>query len=146
MTTVLDWKGVPESMSSNPEYKINPRIEVQQTTSGERPLYAKRIEAGTLWSAIFSTSKSTQRNIFMTHIVLSQVVASISELKRNPMGTVAAGGGLSVAILNRNEPAFYCVPAKEYEALMNRLEDLELLALCKERENDPTIKVSIDDL
>ncbi len=34
----------------------------------------------------------------MTHIVLSQVVASISELKKNPMGTVAAGGGLSVAI------------------------------------------------
>lgn len=62
------------------------------------------------------------------------------------MGTVAAGGGLSVAILNRNEPAFYCVPGKEYEAMMNRLDDLELLALCKERENDPTIKVSIDDL
>jgi len=82
----------------------------------------------------------------MTHIVLSQVVASISELKRNPMGTVAAGGGSSVVILNRNEPAFYCVPAKAYEAMMNRLEDLELIALCKERENDPTIKVSIDDL
>nr|WP_180205451.1 type II toxin-antitoxin system Phd/YefM family antitoxin [Pseudomonas sp. SbOxS1]NYU05553.1 type II toxin-antitoxin system Phd/YefM family antitoxin [Pseudomonas sp. SbOxS1] len=82
----------------------------------------------------------------MPHIVLSHVVASISELKKNPMGTVAAGGGLSVAILNRNEPAFYCVPAKEYEAMMSRLEDLELVALCKERENDPTIKVSIDDL
>ena len=59
----------------------------------------------------------------MTHVVLSQVVASISELKKNPMGTVAAGGGSSVAILNRNEPAFYCVPAKEYEAMMDRLED-----------------------
>lgn len=82
----------------------------------------------------------------MTHIVLSHVVASISELKKNPMDTVAAGGGRSVAILNRNEPAFYCVPAKEYEAMMERLEDLELIALCKERENDPTIKVSIDDL
>ncbi|QXE10265.1 MULTISPECIES: type II toxin-antitoxin system Phd/YefM family antitoxin [Pseudomonas] len=82
----------------------------------------------------------------MTHVVLSNIVASISELKRNPMGTVAAGGGQSVAILNRNAPAFYCVPAKEYEAMMNRLEDLELIALCKERENDPTIKLSIDDL
>jgi antitoxin StbD len=29
---------------------------------------------------------------------------------------------------------------------MTRLDDLELIALCKERENDPTIKVSIDDL
>jgi antitoxin StbD len=82
----------------------------------------------------------------MAHIILSQIVASISELKKNPMGTVAAGGGQSVAILNRNEPAFYCVPAKEYETMMARLEDLELIALCKERENDPTIKVSLDDL
>ncbi|MFJ4193416.1 type II toxin-antitoxin system Phd/YefM family antitoxin [Pseudomonas sp. NPDC089534] len=82
----------------------------------------------------------------MTHIVLSQVVASISELKKNPMGTVAAGGGEPVAILNRNEPAFYCVPAKAYEAMIERLEDLELIELCKERENDPTVKVSIDDL
>ena len=99
-----------------------------------------------LWSAIFSTSKSTFGNTVMPHVVLSQVVASISELKKNPMGTVAAGRGASVAILNRNEPAFYCIPAKEYEALMNRLDDLELIALCKERENDPTIKVSLDDL
>ncbi|CAI8811782.1 hypothetical protein EMIT0P265_240007 [Pseudomonas zeae] len=29
---------------------------------------------------------------------------------------------------------------------MTRLDDLELIALCKERENDPTIKVSLDDL
>ncbi|ROM97853.1 type II toxin-antitoxin system Phd/YefM family antitoxin [Pseudomonas brassicacearum] len=82
----------------------------------------------------------------MTRIVLSRVVASISELKKNPMGTVAAGEGLSVAILNRNEPAFYRVPAREYEAMMNRLEDMELVALCHERENDPSIKVALDDL
>lgn len=86
------------------------------------------------------------RKTFMPQIVLSHVVASISQLKRNPMSTVAAGRGLSVAILNRNKPAFYCVPAKEYEALMSRLDDLESVVLCKERESDPTIKVSIDDL
>jgi antitoxin StbD len=27
------------------------------------------------------------------------------------MATVAAGEGMAVAVLNRNEPAFYCVPA-----------------------------------
>ena len=82
----------------------------------------------------------------MASPVLAETMASISELKRNPMGTVSAGDGGAVAILNHNEPAFYCVPAKEYEAMLSRLEDLELVALCKERENDPTIKVSIDDL
>ena len=107
---------------------------------------SKAFAPDVLQGVIFSTSKSTFGNTLMPHILLSQVVASISELKKNPMGTVAAGRGLPVAILNRNEPAFYCVPVKEYEALMNRLDDLELVALCKERENDPTIKVSIDDL
>ncbi len=46
----------------------------------------------------------------MVHVVLAEVTASVSELKKNPMGTVAAGEGAPVAILNRNEPAFYCVP------------------------------------
>ena len=59
----------------------------------------------------------------MAHQILSETAASISELKRNPMGTVAAGEGFPVAILNRNEPAFYCVPAKIYAAMLERLED-----------------------
>lgn len=82
----------------------------------------------------------------MANIVLSQVVASISELKKNPIGTVAAGGGFSVAILHRNQPAFYCVPAREYEIMMDRLEDMELVTLCQERESDPSIPVVLDNL
>jgi antitoxin StbD len=62
----------------------------------------------------------------MAHQILAATTASVSELKKNPMGTVAAGEGFPVAILNRNEPAFYCVPAKAYEAMLDRLEDLEL--------------------
>jgi len=42
------------------------------------------------------------------------------------MATVAAGEGMAVAVLNRNEPAFYCVPARAYEELMDLVEDLEL--------------------
>jgi antitoxin StbD len=84
----------------------------------------------------------------MTHIVLAQTTASVSELKKNPMGTVAAGEGFPVAILNRNEPAFYCVPAKTWEALMDRIDDLELNALADIRLNDgqAIVKVSLDDL
>ena len=33
---------------------------------------------------------------------------------------------MAVAVLNRNEPAFYCVPAKAYEELMDLVEDLQL--------------------
>ncbi len=82
----------------------------------------------------------------MTHTLLAETTASVSELKRNPMGTVAAGEGFPVAILNRNEPAFYCIPAKTYEVLMNRLEDLELNAIADARQGQAEIEVSLDDL
>jgi antitoxin StbD len=84
--------------------------------------------------------------LYMAHTVLAETTASVSELKRNPMGTVAAGEGAPVAILNRNEPAFYCVPAKAYEALLNRLEDLELNAIADARQGQAEIEVSLDDL
>lgn len=84
----------------------------------------------------------------MANIVLAEVAASVSELKRDPMGTVAAGEGFPVVILNRNEPAFYCVPVKAYEALMEKLEDIELNALAEARMSDgkPHAKVRLDDL
>ncbi|MDP9837983.1 antitoxin StbD [Neorhizobium huautlense] len=82
----------------------------------------------------------------MVSIVLAEITASVSELKRNPMGTVAAGDGAPVAILNRNEPAFYCIPAKAYEAMMDRLEDLELNAIADSRAGEPVIKVALDEL
>lgn len=82
----------------------------------------------------------------MVSTVLAETTASVSELKRNPMGTVAAGEGAAVAILNRNEPAFYCVPAKTWEAILDRLEDLELNALADARADEPIVRVTLDDL
>ncbi|EGW23812.1 type II toxin-antitoxin system Phd/YefM family antitoxin [Methylobacter tundripaludum] len=82
----------------------------------------------------------------MAHIILAETSASVSELKKNPMGTVAAGEGFPVAILNRNEPAFYCIPAKAYEALLEKLEDMELNAIADARENQAEIEVNLSDL
>ncbi|MET4492192.1 type II toxin-antitoxin system Phd/YefM family antitoxin [Bradyrhizobium sp. LA7.1] len=82
----------------------------------------------------------------MASLILAEMTASVSELKRNPMGTVAAGEGAPVAILNRNEPAFYCVPAKAYEAMMDRLEDIELNSIADARKDEPVIKVTLDEL
>ena len=81
----------------------------------------------------------------MAHQILATTTASVTELKKNPMGTVAAGEGFPVAILNRNEPAFYCVPAKAYAALLDRLEDLELNAITDAREGQTVHKVTLDD-
>jgi antitoxin StbD len=65
--------------------------------------------------------------------MLAHTVASITDLKKNPMGTVQAGGGDVVAILNRNEPAFYCIPAERYEAMLDMIDDLKLVQEVKER-------------
>ncbi len=82
----------------------------------------------------------------MTARILTEVAMSISELKANPMKAVASGHGLAVAVLNRNIPAFYCVPASVYEALLDKLDDMDLLVLAKQREKEPSIKVSLNDL
>ena len=82
----------------------------------------------------------------MPYQILTDVAASISELKANPMKVVASGNGLPIAVLNRNEPAFYCVPAKAYEAMLDLIEDIELLEIVKARAKEETVKVSIDDL
>jgi len=81
-----------------------------------------------------------------THPILADVSAGISELKKNPMAVVRQGDGAPVAILNRNEPVFYAVPAKAFELLMDKLEDMELAAIIEARKDQPEIEVNIDDL
>ncbi|GHX87230.1 type II toxin-antitoxin system Phd/YefM family antitoxin [Vibrio cholerae] len=82
----------------------------------------------------------------MTTRILADVAASITEFKANPMKVATSAFGAPVAVLNRNEPAFYCVPASIYEIMMDKLEDLELLAIAKERLSEDSVSVNIDDL
>lgn len=81
----------------------------------------------------------------MPHIILSDISASVSELKKNPMATVNAGEGYPVAILNRNQPAFYCVPAELYEQILDALDDSELVKLVNQRSQQKLIDVDLDD-
>ncbi|MGO1502967.1 MAG: type II toxin-antitoxin system Phd/YefM family antitoxin [Marinobacter sp.] len=82
----------------------------------------------------------------MTHPIYTEITASISELKKNPMAAVGAGEGFPIAVLNRNKPAFYCVPAAVYEAMLERLEDQELAKLVESRRSEQNIPVSLNDL
>ena len=82
----------------------------------------------------------------MTTQIYTNVAASISELKANPMKVVASGEGLPIAVLNRNEAAFYCVPAEAYEALMDLVEDKELSEIVNARLGGAAVKVDLDDL
>jgi len=87
-----------------------------------------------------------EEGVDMPHTILASVTASVSELKRDPMGTVAAGEGFPVAILNHNEPVFYCIPAKTWEAMVERLEDIEDNALADSRAKEKVVKVKLNDL
>ncbi|NHB93957.1 type II toxin-antitoxin system Phd/YefM family antitoxin [Photorhabdus cinerea] len=80
----------------------------------------------------------------MANIILSDTSASISELKKNPMATVNAGAGYPVAILNRNQPAFYCIPAELYEQILDALDDQELIRLVNERRGQVLVDVDLD--
>lgn len=80
----------------------------------------------------------------MPNIILSDTSASISELKKNPMATVSAGDGFPVAILNRNQPAFYCIPADLYEKILDILDDQEIIKLVDERSNQKLLDVDLD--
>lgn len=71
---------------------------------------------------------------------------SISELKKNPSAVIEDADGFPVAVLNHNKPAAYLVPAAAFEAMMEKLDDIELARLVKERENQPTVRVALDEL
>jgi antitoxin StbD len=58
----------------------------------------------------------------------------------------AAGGGMAVAVLSRNKPAFYCVPAKAYEELTDLVDDLKLSHLADARlpDRQEPVRISLD--
>lgn len=48
----------------------------------------------------------------------SNLITSITDLKKNPMAVLNGSHGQAVAVLNRNKPVFYCVPVEVYEELV----------------------------
>ncbi|WP_421180248.1 type II toxin-antitoxin system Phd/YefM family antitoxin [Aeromonas enteropelogenes] len=83
----------------------------------------------------------------MDYQILSETAASITELKRNPIGILKKGNGSAVAILSHNKTAFYCVPADLYAYYVELAEDAELNRKADERMDSlDRVNVSLDDL
>jgi len=78
--------------------------------------------------------------------IYARASVSISDLKKNPSRIINEAEGAPVAILNHNKPSAYIIPAEAFEALMERFEDYNLAQLVKEREKEPTVKVSLNEL
>jgi antitoxin StbD len=79
-------------------------------------------------------------------LLYTNASVSISELKKNPTAVIEEADGFPVAVLNHNKPAAYLVPAAAFEAMMEKLDDIELGKLVKARANEPTVRVEPDDL
>lgn len=80
------------------------------------------------------------------HQILAEQAASITDLKRNPMGVMQESEGV-VAILNRNQPAFYCVSPELFSYMQEILEDIELGKIAQERlAHLDAVEVSLDEL
>ena len=82
------------------------------------------------------------------HNIFAAKAVGISELKQNPSAILSAASAEPVAILNRNKPAGYIISPEVWEAILSRLEDMELTAIAHERLNDGAelVRVSLDDL
>ncbi len=80
--------------------------------------------------------------------VLADCSASISELKKNPSALIEKSDGQPIAILNHNRPTAYLIPAKTYEALLEKIEDYQLGLIIKERQNEKAsaVEVILDEL
>ncbi len=79
-------------------------------------------------------------------LILAQNTASITELKINPMQVMEEAEGAPVAVLNRNKPAFYCVPPELYERMMDMLEDIELAKIVRARQGEKSIPITLEEL
>lgn len=78
--------------------------------------------------------------------ILADKAVSVSELKKNPSAVLNGAQGGPVAVLNHNRVMGYMIPAEVFEALMERLDDLELAEIVRARSQETPVPASLDDL
>jgi antitoxin StbD len=65
--------------------------------------------------------------------VLAETSIGITELKKNPSAVIRDAGTETIVVLHHNKPSAYLVPAITYEALMDVLDDLQLIPVVQQR-------------
>ena len=81
----------------------------------------------------------------MDYLVAKSSV-SITDLKKNPSAVIKEAEGSPVVILNHNRPSAYIVPADAFEAMLEKLDDLEIKNTVRRRRSEKSIPVSLDAL
>ncbi len=65
--------------------------------------------------------------------LLSNLTISMSNFKKNPAKVLRDAGDEPVAALNHNKAAFYLVDPRLFEALIDEVEDAQLMPLLHQR-------------
>lgn len=80
--------------------------------------------------------------------LFADLTISMSDFKKNPTKVLRDAGSKPVAVLNHNKPAFYMVNPELFAALMERMDDLALAPLLKERlaQRGQAVEVKLEDL
>lgn len=102
-----------------------------------------QLKLGRVYDLTSSISKPLERHR-SSQITVSR--ASLQKLKANPLKVLVHGNGRPVAVSNRNETLFYCVPVDVFEHMVELLDDIELLKVVQTRQSEESIKVSLDEL
>lgn len=97
-------------------------------------------------SAKKSVKLNLKKVLNMSYEIYANRVATISELKKNPMVTLASASDEPLIILKSNKPVCYCIPPALYEAMLDIIDDMELIRIVKEREGEESLEVNINDL
>ena len=80
--------------------------------------------------------------------IRADYAVSITDLKKNPQAIIDDAHGEAIALLNRNKPAAYIIPAETYETLLDLAEDIELGRIIEARKSEKgkAVEVGLDEL
>jgi antitoxin StbD len=65
--------------------------------------------------------------------LLTNLTISMSDFKKNPAKVLRDAGNEPVAVLNHNKAAFYLIDPTLFEALIDQVEDAQLIPLLRQR-------------
>lgn len=77
---------------------------------------------------------------------LTRASIGIAELKCSPDAALELPCDEPVALLKHNRPVAYLLSAATYEAMLDRLDDLNLAEIIKARKGDPVVEINLDRL
>lgn len=80
--------------------------------------------------------------------IYADLSVSMTEFKKNPAKVVRSADKKPVAVLSHNKPAFYMLAPQVFEALLEELDDKELVEIARQRlsTKDDVVMVDIDKI